>query len=98
MHQRCFFSVCLAACLLAACATSTPAPRTTTRSGPGNSTSYPSTLPEQDYRTNYDEISLFGDSAHPLTDDRVAGFKLLTGKTPVYWGRYICNNNTDYNM
>ena len=88
MRQSRSAVLCLAASLLAACATSTP-----------TSTSVPRTvLAEQDFRTNYDEISLFGDSAHPLTDDRINGFKLLTGKLPVYWGRYICNNNSGYDM
>src|SRR5215472_8234065 len=86
MDRRRFALLCVALSLLSACATSTPAPHV------------PQGLPERIFRTNYDETSLFGDSAHPLTDERISGFKLLTGKAPVYWGRYICNSNSAYDM
>lgn len=75
--------MCAVAGLLAACSTPPPpAPR----------------LPEKDLRIHYDETNLFGDSAHALTDDRVSGFQALTGKMPVYWGRYLCNNNAQYDL
>jgi len=85
MRLRRFALQCLAAGLLAACATSTP---------PAG----PPPLPQVDVPIDYDQISLFGDSANPLTDDRLSGFKQVTGKTPVYWGRYICNSNSLYDM
>ena len=86
MRRRLFALVYAAAALLSACTTSAPpAPRVPR-------------LPEQDLRINYDETSLFGDSAHALTDDRISGFRLLTGKLPLYWGRYLCNNNPQYDL
>lgn len=48
--------------------------------------------------TNYSQVNLFADSAWALTDDKVAGFKSLTGKTPRYWGRYLCNSTPEYDM
>src|SRR5579864_3409326 len=85
MSRRCVALLYMTLGLLSACATSTPTPRVPR-------------LPERDLRINYDETSLFGDSAHALTDDRIAGFRQLTGKMPVYWGRYICNNNSGYDL
>ena len=87
MRWRRFAFLCVALGLLSACAESTPTP-----------TPRVPRLPERDLRINYDETNLFGDSAHALTDDRIAGFRQLTGKMPVYWGRYICNNNSGYDL
>ena len=47
---------------------------------------------------NYDQVSLFADSAWAITDDKVAGFKSLTNKSPRYWGRYLCNSTPEYDM
>ncbi len=49
-------------------------------------------------RVNYSETRLFGDSALALTDERISGFRHTTGKTPLYWGRYVCHNNPQYNL
>jgi hypothetical protein len=48
---------------------------------------------QEDLNTNYAEVSLFADSYNPISRDRIEGFRLLTGKLPVYWGRYICNGD-----
>jgi len=86
--------LCVALSFLSACATSTPTPTRTAIYAPRAAPR----LPERDLRINYEETILFGDSAHALTDDRITGFKVLTGKAPTYWGRYICNNNSDYDL
>lgn len=48
--------------------------------------------------TDYSQVSLFADSAWALSDDKVAGFKSLTSKSPRYWGRYLCNATPEYDM
>jgi hypothetical protein len=44
------------------------------------------------------QVNLFADSAWALSDDKVAGFRSLTGKSPRYWGRYLCNSTPEYDM
>lgn len=56
------------------------------------------TAPIERWHTNYAEMSLFADSASAVTDEKVRDFAVLTGKEPAYWGRYICNNNTAYDL
>ncbi len=86
MRWRILALLCAAAGLLNACGTpEPPAPRAPR-------------LPELDLRINYDETTVFGDSAHALTDDRISGFRQVTGKMPLYWGRYLCNNNPQYDL
>jgi hypothetical protein len=45
------------------------------------------------YSIHHDEAGLIGDSLYELVDERVAGFRLLTGKEPLAWGRYICRRS-----
>jgi hypothetical protein len=75
----------LIAVILASCATEAPP-------------SQHVTAPIERWRTNYGEMSLFADSARPVTDAKVEDFTVLTGKAPVYWGRYICNNTPAYDL
>lgn len=56
------------------------------------------TAPIERWHTNYAEMSLFADSASPVTDAKVQDFAVLTGKAPVFWGRYICNNTAAYDL
>jgi hypothetical protein len=45
------------------------------------------------YSNHHDQTGLIGDSLYELVDERVAGFRLLTGREPVAWGRYICRRS-----
>jgi hypothetical protein len=49
------------------------------------------------YTSHRDQAGLIGDSLYELVDERVAGFRFLTGKEPVAWGRYICRRS-GYNL
>lgn len=42
---------------------------------------------------HHGEVGLIGDSLYALVDERVAGFRHLTGKKPLAWGRYICRGS-----
>ena len=70
---------------LASCATEAPPPQH-------------ATAPIERWHTNYAEMNLFADSASPVTDMKVQDFAMLTGKQPIYWGRYICNNTPAYDL
>jgi hypothetical protein len=59
-------------------------------SGPKGPDAYPA---NRDYPVDRGEAGLIGDSLYALVDERVAGFKLLTGKEPTAWGRYICRRS-----
>ena len=73
--------------LLGACAT-TPPP-IVAPSGPP---------PGVNYRINYGEAELFADSVMPVSDDQLSSFRLLTGKAPVAWGRYLCHFKPEYDV
>ena len=45
------------------------------------------------YPSHRGESGLIGDSLYELVDERVAGFRLLTGQEPLAWGRYICRRS-----
>jgi len=45
------------------------------------------------YSSHRGEAGLIGDSLYELADERVAGFRLVTGKQPLAWGRYICRRS-----
>src|SRR6185503_3091687 len=69
--------------LVAGCATPPP-PASPVAKAPA---AYPV---DQGYPFNRDEVGLIGDSLYALVDERVAGFRRLTGRHPIAWGRYIC--------
>ena len=70
----------------ASCATTAPPPQ------------QHATAPIERWHANYGEMNLFADSASPVTDAKVEDFAVLTGKQPVFWGRYICNNTAAYDL
>ncbi len=76
------------ALLLGACATEAP-PVVAPPSGPP---------PGVNYRINYGEAELFADSVAPVNDDQLSSFRLLTGKSPVAWGRYLCHFKPEYDL
>jgi hypothetical protein len=78
-------AVVATAIALASCATEAPPPPRVT-------------APIERWHTNYSEMSLFADSASAVTDAKVQDFAMLTGKQPVYWGRYVCNNTAAYDL
>jgi len=45
------------------------------------------------YPSHRGQAGLIGDSLYGLVDERVAGFRLLTGQQPLAWGRYICRRS-----
>ena len=45
------------------------------------------------YPIHHDQAGLIGDSLYELVDERVAGFRLVTGREPLAWGRYICRRS-----
>ena len=49
------------------------------------------------YSIHPGQAELIGDSLYELVDERVAGFRLLTGRQPIAWGRYICRRS-GYNL
>ena len=49
------------------------------------------------YSIHRNQAGLIGDSLYELVDERVAGFRLLTGRQPIAWGRYICRRS-GYNL
>ena len=81
----------IAGIVLASCGTT----RTATIQAPRYTYTPP---PVERWHTNYAEMSLFADSASPVTDAKVQDFAALTGKQPMFWGRYVCHNNAAYNL
>lgn len=78
------------ALLLGACETTPPPAVTpTTPSGPPAGVNY---------RINYGEVELFADSVTPVSDDQLSSFRLLTGKSPVAWGRYLCHSKPEFDL
>ncbi len=45
------------------------------------------------YPSHRGQAGLVGDSLYGLVDERVAGFRLVTGQQPLAWGRYICRRS-----
>jgi hypothetical protein len=85
-HSRSLQAICLVvAGLVAGCATrpSSTAPKR------------PAVPPVkyEAYSSHRGEAGLIGDSLYELADERVAGFRLVTGKQPLAWGRYICRRS-----
>src|SRR5690242_19829243 len=78
-------ALCLAlAGLLGGCATS-PSP-------PPKAPDVPPVVYEA-YPSHRGLAGLIGDSLYGLVDERVAGFRLVTGLHPLAWGRYICRRS-----
>ena len=78
-------AMCLAmAGLLAGCATPPSPPPKAPASPPIAYETYPS---------HRGQAGLIGDSLYGLVDERVAGFRLVTGQNPLAWGRYICRRS-----
>ncbi|MBL6938764.1 MAG: hypothetical protein ISS15_09490 [Alphaproteobacteria bacterium] len=77
------------ALLLGACTTEAPPATVITPSGPPAGVNY---------RINYGEAELFADSVMPVSDDQLSSFRLLTGKSPVAWGRYLCHFKPEYDL
>jgi hypothetical protein len=78
-------AICLVlACVVGGCATR-PAPKG------------PDTPKYEAYSSHRGEAGLIGDSLYELADERVAGFRLVTGRQPLAWGRYICRRS-GYNL
>ena len=77
---------CLAMAALAGGCATPPSPR-----GPKTPEIPP--IVYEAYPSHRGEAGLVGDSLYELVDERVAGFRLLTGQQPLAWGRYICRRS-----